>query len=363
MSNRNPVLQAVALALLVVGVVTTQTAFAGDIPGAGDPALRAAIDAWLQDDDAQSLPAIAELARGGNLAARLLIARIEATDLAPGSYVAGLSRKQRVDLFRSSGSGLFRPTWLKTESSAGSELAAALQQATSLSVDLDAIRALYRLGESEAAYDLIREAAANGSQQQKDELVAFLPEDADLLPYVHALQNPVAGLTPGYAALKKMMIETGDAAGEDVFPGTEADSRAAATFVEFGYQSGLQASDFDRNNGYYDAIADWIQKAPLTTPVANLCRRYCGEGEVRSCGVIGFGLVGGYYKVIRFDTPLQNLVSQSDYYSSERALGMVLRRIAQVKTAAGTPMFDTNELARMSPCLADAVAGVRTAAN
>ena len=154
-------LRLIFAAALWHGVCTAQ---AGDLPGGDDPALLAAIDVWLQDNDADSLPAMAALAGDGNTAARLLLARIEATEQAPSIFVSSLSRNERGDLFRSdSGKGLFRPSWLKSEQQAGNQFAAALLDSSALEVNLGAIRTLYELGEDEAAYDLIREVAANGS--------------------------------------------------------------------------------------------------------------------------------------------------------------------------------------------------------
>ena len=86
---------------LWIGCLVPQDAASGELPGSGDPALQAAIDVWLQDNDEESLPVIASLAAAGNIAARLLLARIENTDRAPTDYVDGLSRKERVELFRS----------------------------------------------------------------------------------------------------------------------------------------------------------------------------------------------------------------------------------------------------------------------
>ena len=55
--------------------------------GARDPVFLAAVDTWLDDNDADSLPILSSMANGGNVAARLLLSRIETTDRAPGDYV------------------------------------------------------------------------------------------------------------------------------------------------------------------------------------------------------------------------------------------------------------------------------------
>jgi len=331
---------------------------ANDLAGSSDPALQAAIEIWLQDNDADSLPVFAALAAEGNIAARLLLARIEVTDQAPSDYLLGLSRKERVALFRSSsGKGLFRPTWLKAEAEAGNRTAALLLDSANTVVNLDAIRELYDIGEPQAAYDLIREVAGNGSAQQKQELADMLSQNAELLPYLHALRDPLAGLTPGHSALQWSL-------GSDELRGPESDTRAAANFVEYGYQTGVQTSDFERANYYYTDLANWIESAPATAPIARFCRRYCGE-DMRNCAITVFGLAGGYYKAIKFDSPMEALIDQSRYLRSDRAVGMVLRRVAFARPAgaSGKLLISDSELHGSNACLATPVAALRAQRN
>ena len=348
-----PLLIAIA-GLAWLQAVAPQAVKADDLAGNNDPALQAAISSWLADDDENSLPVLAALAADGNVAARLLLSRIEVIDQAPSDFVEGLSRKQRVELFRSSsGSGIFRPTWLKSEKAEGNRFAAVLLDSGNTVVDIAAIRNLYELGEPEAAYDLIREAAGNGSSEQQRELESFLPGDSELMPYLQALQNPVAGFTPGHAGLQ-MIVDGGD------LNGPQGDTDDAAYFVEYGYQTGIQSTAFDRGNHYYDELAGWIESAPSMVPIANLCRRYCA-GETRNCAVTVFGLVGGYYKAIKFDSPMQTLIEQSRYLHSERATGMVLRRAAFARAAGASRklLISDAELAARSACLAGAIAEAR----
>jgi hypothetical protein len=343
-----------------IEIFAIQGVQANDLSGFNDPALLAAIEVWLQDDDTKSLPVFAFLAGEGNKAARLLLARIEATEQAASDFVSGLSRKERIDLFRSnSGKGLFRPTWLKSEMQAGNKVAAVLLESSNTTVNVPAIRTLYEIGEEEAAYDLIREVAGIGSQEDKEELANFLPPGSELTPYLRALQSPVAGLTPGHAALQKIINGNEAIKAANDFPGSKHETSAAAEFIEFGYQNGVDASDFNQTNSYYDDLANWIEAESATAPITTLCRRVCNNGYVKSCAITAFGLVGGYYKAIKFDSPIQTLIKQSRYVTSDRAVGMVLRRISFVKTAAGTPMISDRGLREKSPCLAKAVAEVR----
>jgi len=344
-----------------VAIFLTPPAKATDLSGIDDPALLAAVEVWLLDNDPDSLQVFAFHAGEGNKAARLLLARIEATEQAASNFVTGLSRKERIDLFRSdSGKGLFRPTWLKSEMKAGNKVAAVLLESSNTTVNVPAIRTLYEIGEEEAAYDLIREVAGVGSQEDKEELVNFLPPGSELTPFLRAQQKPVKGFTNGHAALQ-MIIGGSEAVGStSIFTGSEHDTGAAVDFVEFGYQNGVEASAFDQANSYYDDLANWIETASATAPIATLCRAICNNEGARSCAITAFGLAGGYYKVIKFDSPLQALIEQPRYVTSDRAVGMVLRRVSFVKTAAGTPMISTSDLGEKSACLAKVVAGVRS---
>ena len=350
--------------MLWIGVFNFQSAQANDLSGFDDPALLSAIEVWLQDNDTKSLPVFASLAGEGNKAARLLLARIEATEQAASNFVSGLSRKERMELFRSdSGKGLFRPTWLKSEMQAGNKVAAVLLESSNTTVNVPAIRTLYEIGEEEAAYDLIREVAGVGSQDEKEELASLLPPGSELTPYLRALQNPVKGLTPGHAALQRIISGSEATQSEYLFPGPEHDTIAATNFVEFGYQNGVEATGFDEANSYYDDLVNWIETDSATAPISNLCHRICNNVGVKSCAITVFGLAGGYFKVIKFDSPLQALIKQSRYVTSDRAVGMLLRRVSFVKTAAGTPMISNADLSKKSTCLAKAVAEVRTTRN
>ena len=350
--------------LLWVGVFVTQIAHASDLTGSDDPALLAAIEVWLEDNDKDSLPVIATLAGEGNIAARLLLARIENADIAPSDYVNNLSRKERVDLFRStSGKGVFRPSWLKSESEAGNEMASALLKSSGLELNIKAIRKLYEIGEPEATYDLITQVAANGSQIDKEELAEFLPLTSELAPYLRALQTPAAGFTTGFTALQQILVGGEVMQPEEILSGPELDTETAATFVALGYEPGVHTIDFNPTNYYYDDLVNWIESAPATAPIAILCRQYCNNGNIESCAVTAFGLVGGYYKAIRFDSPFETLIKQSRYVSSDRAAGMLLRRISFIETSGGYPLITDDELRDKSICLAQAVAGVRSSRN
>jgi hypothetical protein len=98
-------------------------------------------------------------------------------------------------------------------------------------------------------------------------------------------------------------------------------------------------------------------------PIAAVCSRYCNNGNIEACAITAFGLVGGYYKAIRFDSPIEALIKQSRFLSSNRAAGMVLRRISFKITTTGELLISDSDLHDKSDCLGNAVAEVRASRN
>ena len=360
MESRNGSFGLFRAALLSASLLLAPAAHADGVPGDDDPRFLVAVEAWLGDNDADSLPALATLARGGNVAARLLLARIEVTDIAMGDYVAGLARTERHDLFRpKAGKGRFRQTWVRTESDVGNPFAAALQASQGTAIDIEGIERLLELGEAEAAYHLIRKVAVDGSHAERERLLGILAPNAENRPYLRAFHDTTEGTTTGRTALQHMLAELEGGAVESVTLDMDAETEAAGLFVDFGYQAGDAPLDYEPDNAYAQRIVRWVMSAPAASALANLCRRACPEAEIPACANVSFGLIGGYYEVIRFDSPLEVVIDQSRFLDSDRAVGMALRRIVFARTEADVPVFSDQELRTRSACLADAVTALR----
>ncbi|OED43000.1 hypothetical protein AB833_04680 [Chromatiales bacterium (ex Bugula neritina AB1)] len=327
------------------------------ISGSDAPDYRHAVQTWLADDDETSLPALSALAHKGNTSARLLLARIEATDRSYSPYLRSLSRSQWHTLFRSIiFDGAFARSWIRVESERGLELAQRLKDATQLGIHLLAIEKLLESGEPEAAEHLIRKVAVDGSDQQRDHLLTLLTPEHELWPYISGFRHARDGLTTGHTALQRIIDNNYGPLPNAVSLANDAVTRNARIFVDIGYQAGDRMPDFQLPKHYSDALVNWVLNAPAAIPVATLCQRSCLEAEVSACVVTAFGLVGGYYEVIRFDSPVENLISQHRFLHSERALGMVQRRIANARSEVGDIVFSPTALAAKSQCLASAVA-------
>ena len=87
--------------IAIILLMLSFSAVANDLAGKDEPEFQAALQLWLNDNDDESLTRLSKLAMEGNVAARLLLARIEVTDRAPSEFVTQLTRKEYMDIFRS----------------------------------------------------------------------------------------------------------------------------------------------------------------------------------------------------------------------------------------------------------------------
>ncbi|MEM7292606.1 MAG: hypothetical protein AAF420_04295 [Pseudomonadota bacterium] len=340
------------------------TLHAADLSGSNDPQLQEAIELWLEDDDRDSLGLISSLAQAGNVAARLLLARIEFTDRASTSFVNSLSRAQRMELFRpEKDKGPFRESWIGREARGGNPIAQSLASAISLGIDIPAIESLYALGESDAAEHLVRKVAVDGSDEQRDALMRLLPPGDELVPYLRGFRYARAGQTTGRAALRTIVSTVQNVAADSLILDRSADTRMAAQFVDMGYQAGSDAIEYESHGEHYNDLARWLADAPEALPIRSICDAMCDDVDRAACAVTAFGLLGGYYELIRIDTPLHNLISRTRFLSSLRATHMTLRRIIGARTEAGGEIFSRRELIEKSECLADALTTLGTGEN
>ena len=331
-----------------------------DLSGRDDPDFKRAIEWWLADDDQQSLPVLSSLAKVGNKAARLLLSRIEFTDRSPQQAVMKLKRSQSHALFRHQVShSPFPRSWITTEANSGNILAQSLRRAVEPGIDIDGVRHLYSIGEKEAAEHKIRKIAVDGSRAEQQEVADFLGDNDSLTPYIRGFQFSREGMTTGKTAMQAMLGDLQKKDATNIVLGNDADTKSAIAFVDIGYQAGRQAVDYDDSGSYFDSIARWISQDKTANPVLRICQKHCTVEEQSSCLVTAFGLIGGYYELHRFDSPLEALISQSDFLSSARSEGMMLRRIASARSEATVPVFDIEALAKRSACLAEAVSTVK----
>ncbi len=123
---------------------------------------------------------------------------------------------------------------------------------------------------------------------------------------------------------------------------------------DFFHLLGVPYGNIDVNNRWRSVIERWLLTAQVTKPIADVCRQECAT-ETEACAVILLGLTGGYYEAIRLDSPLENLIPQTKFLSSERARRMALRRAALTLSETAEELMPSVQLKEESSCTASLV--------
>ena len=146
-----------------------------------------AVELWLQGNDRDSLPALADLARNGDRNARILLARIETFDRGPSPYRFALSGAERRALFRRvEPTEIFGTSWLKVEANNGNILAENFLKSRHPEPDLKLIQELWDAGERQATDYPTRVVALYGTDEHPNvatslhELAGVLKAQGDL---------------------------------------------------------------------------------------------------------------------------------------------------------------------------------------
>ncbi len=318
------------------------------LSGGDDPDLRHAIGLWLDNDDENSLTKISRLARSGNVAARLLLSRIERTERAPSVYRENMSIEEHNEIFRNPNKrGLFSLSWMLSESELGNELARLFLFSYKPLVNLDVIRGLQSYGEIEATDHPVRIAALYGTDEEKQIVLDQLGAP-QMKPFVRSQQLPPRRLADGLAVLDYIMQYWR----EGVVSEREARSfeQTTARFLALGIPYG----DISTDNPWRPSIFKWLAQSEETLPIRNACKLACGD-NTEQCSLSLLGLTGGFYEAIRLDSPIESLISQDDFLNSPRAAAQAMRRGALIRAEHGGEIASLSEIASSSQCLANQV--------
>ena len=321
-------------------------------PAWSDTPFEKARSLWLVGDDALSLPLLAELARERDMRARVLLGRIETMDKGPSPYRMALPRAEARALFRNvEASGRFGRSWLRIEALSGSDLAEAFLAARSPEPDLGLIKVLTQLGEAQATDYPTRIMALYGSDETRKALLDSGVMLEELQPYLAYLSGTPEPRGDGLAALRHI---AGDGYGS--ITAQESDALGMAGILALGHGFGDLAPD----NRWRPVVEEWLMRAEATRPIADLCRGTC-EADAPACAFALMALTGGYYEVIRLDSPTETYIPQEEFLASPRARIMALRRaaLARAETNLGW-VAEVDEIAQVSQCAADMIAETRT---
>lgn len=307
------VLVCAGLALGLPLAADGRTASASTLPGADHPALVAAVEQWLADDEEPALRAMAALAQDGNTAARTLLAVIDKTPAMQGPWLAYLPRDERIAILRAPG-GLSGQSWLH-DAGAG-ELARNWLALMSVLADPAVIEEFNRLGEARAAREALVVLAAREHPALRDlpaeathpELLYLLWRGAD-----EPRREALLARLPAAHPQRALMGEPQD----------------DATFLA------------------------WLETSPVAEPLRALCQATCGD-SMPTCLSAAYGALASHNALVTLGSPIEALIPQTVFLDSARGRGTVMRRILQSTDARGRRAM-LSGLRAQNECLAEAL--------
>lgn len=256
------------------------------IPGADNRAFREALALWLDDDESTALPALSDLAIGGNVAARLLLAQIDKTPALQGPYLSLQPRAARIALLRAPG-GMSGASWMSQIDDV--PLVDAWRALHWPDTEAGIIRQFEQMGEHRAARQALTVLAA----RENDGLRTLDPAEteAEQLYLLWRNADPerrtaIAALVPATHPQRLMMGET--------------------------------VPD--------DALDQWLADSDAARPLTELCQSICPD-EIASCQRAAYGALASHDALLTLGSPAEALVSQADFLHSARGQATVLRRI------------------------------------
>ena len=171
----------------------------------------------------------------------------------------------------------------------------------------------------------------------------------EFVPYLRYLSEEPRARADGMTAL------------EHIAPdglSTIADGDTAALSMAGVLALGWGFGDLSPENAWRGLVEDWLLSAPQTRPIAALCTTQCPE-EPGSCAFSLMALTGGYYEVIRTDSPSETIIPQDQFLESPRARLMALRRAALARAESGGELASVSDIAQVSACAARLIATER----
>jgi hypothetical protein len=285
------------------------------LPGAEAPELTAAVDNWLQGEEEGALHALADLARDGNDAARLLLAIIDKTPALQGPWLAHLPREERIALLRQPG-GLSGRSWLHAlaDHPLGAVWLALMDPATGP----EAIATFTELGETRAARVALVLLAARGHPRLRQ----IDPADVD-------------------PELIYLLLRGAD------------DARRAALLdrVEPGSaQRALLDGTLDTSQ-----LQEWLAGSAIGGPLDAVCSEHCAATRP-TCLSNAYKALASHNALLTLGSPVEALIPQEHFLAQPRGRSSVLRRILQSRDARGRRVMIA-QVREHDACLADVLEG------
>lgn len=307
-----------------------------------DPALQSAVEAWLADDDAASLPVIAERAQGGDVLAQMLVSQIE-RETPPGAeseFVLGMDRNTRKATFRAKG-GLSGTPWVKKRGADGDPMAEALYLSKLPDATIGLAQRLLEGGEAEQAKRLTWEILQRG---RFDAVTGLSPTEklTGELAYLPFLQAWFAGGAQSADQRAWLMDHAGKGAAEGIIlvgvlapllaPGLEPNEDVTRAIKALRGQAGEVLAKGPEDAAW---MGEFLTRSAETEealhPVASYCKTTCPD-EQGVCMLSAIALLDGVDRLMHQDSPYEAAIPQDAYLHSARAEGVLARRLRAAAT-------------------------------
>ena len=306
-------LLAAILGVLLMLSLSVGTTAAGEIPGQDDPAYLAALDLWLDDDEAGALNRLAELARSGNIAARMLVGLVDKDLALQGPWLALRTKPERIALLRTSG-GLSGTSWLRE---AGDVKPAQLWlKVLDGEADIKTVLSLADLGEARA----VRAGLISLESRQWNGFAEFADDQRfpDATRYLIWREWQKDGRNDAVAA-------------------------ALATRQPGDPQRALLGDGVPVGE-----LESYLMQTHLAAPLTVLCHKEC-PASPGACMRAGLKAIGGYRRLASLGTPMAALISEQRFAASQRGRNTVLRTALSL---AFLTELRIRQLARTDACFA-----------
>jgi hypothetical protein len=353
-----------ATTAISVALALATPAAAEEIAGSKDAEFVDALYIWLAGDDAGSLPRLAALANEGNLAAQILLGRINQKGLGATPWIMGLSRNERREIFRRMDTKFGTP-WIKAAAET-SELADAYL--TYLQPESDGFQ-------TTAAMDLVAHGEARAASELLPTLV-FSQQWTKIIDMADVAR--ASGFEPfaWIAATYEPEVSGAAALLEEGIQAAEAGSLKGNLFLRYANPdhpeipvlASDQATDVRRvtegrapisgnpegTTKAITALHGWLEQAPEAAPLRGLCQNYCPEAII-SCADDLYGIIYGYMSLVPLvQSPVESIVSTEEFQQSKRAISVV-DDLAKASVVRRKGLFGANSGGQA--CLKQAVVG------
>ncbi|MBN9668918.1 hypothetical protein [Roseibium aggregatum] len=303
-----------------------------------DENLSDAIDAWLADDDERAIPALAELAKSGNVDAQILLGQINRRPGAPSNYLGGFSRKEQNALMKAPG-GLSGVPWLSVIET-DNQTAVALRNASDPKFRLKGIEALLDLEEGAPTILPIIKQLNDGNYAKTIRLSGHenFPADVRFVAWLAALLVDESEYSAQRTALLTEWdgkLAEYDVGALIVLPGSQSlmtPEEASALASQFAVAKVLRALAYERGDlepvsslpGADQADRVLLEDEALK-PLAGLCADECPQSGITCVRTLYYG-VGGFMGLLALQTPLERLIPSEVYLGSERYKSDIKRK-------------------------------------